>query len=275
MTSTHAGARIHPSAIVDPDAVLAPGVDIGPWCVLSGAVRLGEGVRLVANVHIHGPAEIGANTILYPFACIGFPPQDFKFKLGDRTAGVKIGPDCIIRESVTIHAATSAEVPTTLGARVFMMACSHVGHDGRLGSNVIMANSALVAGHGQVGDNVMFSGNAAIHQFVRVGRLAFLTGNEGSSMDVPPFCTLGSRNTIHTVNLVGMRRSGMPREHVTAVREAFWHVLRRPIPRPEVVEMLRERGRDCPPVMEMAEFVAAAKRPIARGLASAVEEPVA
>lgn len=93
-------------------------------------------------------------------------------------------------------------------------------------------------------------------------------------MDVPPFCTLGSRNTIHTVNLVGMRRSGMSREHVTAVRDAFWHVLRRRLPRREVIALLEERGRDCPPVMEMARFVAEAKRPIARGLDRAVLEEV-
>lgn len=265
---------IHPTAIIDPLCELGPGVQIGPWCVLTGQVRLGKGVRLLANVHVHGPVTIGDNTILYPFACIGFPPQDFKFKPGDPTAGVRIGPDCIIRESATVHAATRTDVPTSLGTRVFMMSCSHVGHDGQIGNNVILANSALIAGHGQVGDNVMFSGNAAIHQFTRVGRLAFITGNEGSSMDVPPFCTLGSRNTIHTVNLVGMRRSGMSREHVTAVRDAFWHVLRRRLPRREVIALLEERGRDCPPVMEMARFVAEAKRPIARGLDRAVLEEV-
>lgn len=271
---TPAPVRIHPTAIVGPECELGPGVDIGPWCMLAGRVRLGAGVRLVASVQLQGPLEIGANTIIYPYACLGFPPQDFKFKIGDPTAGVRIGPDSIIREHATVHAATKADVPTTLGTRVFMMSCSHVGHDGRIGNNVILANSALVAGHGQIGDNVMMSGNTSLHQFTRVGRLAFISGQEGTSCDVPPFCVVGGRNTINTVNLVGMRRSGMAREHVTGVRDAFWHVLRRNLTKKETIAQLEERGRDCPPVAEMAAFVAESKRAIARGATDSVLEEV-
>jgi UDP-N-acetylglucosamine acyltransferase len=276
MSETSQKPRVHPTAIVDPECELGSGADVGPWCVITGRVRIGAGVRLIGNVYIQGPCEVGENTIIYPFTSVGFPPQDFKFKIGDATAGVVIGADCIIRESVTVHASTRPDVPTRIGRRVFMMASSHVGHDGQIGNNVVMVNASLVGGHGQVGDGVMMGGSCAIHQFVRVGRLAFLTGLAGTSVDVPPFCTLGSRNAIHTINLVGMRRSGMPREHITGVRDAFWNVLRQPLPRQEVIERLRERGRDCPPVLEIAEFIAQGKRGFARGLIGAPreEEPV-
>lgn len=84
------GNCIHPSSIVDPECELGEGVEIGPNCVLRGRVRLGNGTKLIASVQMAGPVEIGDHCTFYPFACVGFPPQDFKFKLGDATAGVHI-----------------------------------------------------------------------------------------------------------------------------------------------------------------------------------------
>src|SRR5437867_1524529 len=82
---------IHPTASVSRDAVLAESVEIGPFCILDGPIRLSDGVRLLGNNYHSGPVSIGEGTIVYPFACIGSPPQDVKFKPGDRTAGVVIG----------------------------------------------------------------------------------------------------------------------------------------------------------------------------------------
>src|SRR5262245_25571059 len=97
---------VHPTSIVSSQAELAHDCEIGPHCVISGPARLAAGVRLVANVHLSGPVEVGAGTIIYPFACLGFPGQDFKFKPGMPTAGVRVGANCVIREQVTIHSAT-------------------------------------------------------------------------------------------------------------------------------------------------------------------------
>jgi acyl-[acyl carrier protein]--UDP-N-acetylglucosamine O-acyltransferase len=62
------------------------------------------------------------------------------------------------------------------------------------------------------------------------------------------------------INAVGLRRSGMPREHITQIRAAFREAFRVPRTRPEQLGVLRELGRDCAPVMEMADFVAGSKR---------------
>jgi UDP-N-acetylglucosamine acyltransferase len=264
---------IHSSASVSAECECAPDVEIGPQCVLTGRVKLAAGVKLLGHVYVNGPVEIGASTIVYPFACIGFPGQDFKFKLGDTTAGVVIGSDCLLREHVTIHAATKADVPTRLGNRVFMMAGSHIGHDACVGNNVIMVNNSCVGGHGQLDDGCTLSGGALVHQFCRVGRLAFISGGSAVSTNVPPFCTAFGRNTLVGINLVGLRRSGVPRDQVTQVRAAYREVLRqRGMSRQEMVDRLRERGRECPPVMELASFVAESKRPICPGRASKAGE---
>lgn len=259
------GVVIHPSAIVSSRAQLEDGCEIGPHCVLSGPVVLGAGVRLVANVHVSGPVTIGAGTILYPFACVGFPPQDFKFSPGMPTAGVAIGSACVIREQVTIHAATKTDTPTTVGNRAYMMVASHMGHDSRIGDDVILVNGAALAGHSTVMDKATIGGCCGVHQFTRVGRLAFMSGGTGVSMDVPPFCIVAERQRIAGINRVGLRRSGMARDHITQVDRAFREVLRGHMARAEQVQRLEELGKDCPPVMEMAQFVKEAKRAICPG----------
>jgi UDP-N-acetylglucosamine acyltransferase len=257
---------IHPSAFISPEAELAPGVEIGPYCVLTGPVRLASGVRLVSHVQINGPAEIGEGTIVYPFASLGFEPQDYKFKPGMATAGIRIGANCIIRENVTVHAATKPDIATTLGDRVFMMVGSHVGHDCKVGNNVVMVNYAVIGGHVQLYDNVTMGGISALHQFCRAGRMAFLSGGSMMSTEIPPYCISYNRNSLGGLNLVGMRRAGIPREQITTAREAYRRVFKANLPRKEMVEVLTEMGAGCPPVAEMAEFVATAKRTITPSL---------
>jgi UDP-N-acetylglucosamine acyltransferase len=260
---------VHCTAEVSPECELADGVEIGPYCFLKGRVTLGPGVRLLGNNYIQGeggPVVIGARTIVYPFACIGYEPQDFKFAPGSKTAGVVIGEDCLIREHVTIHAASNEHTPTRLGNKVFMMVNTHVAHDGCVGDNVIMVNGAGVAGHGVIEDNVTLGGSALVHQFCRIGRLVMMSGDCAVSLDVPPFCMVNERNRLGGLNTVGLRRSGMPREHITELRKAFRDLLRTPTPRSQVIAELERRGQSCPPLAEMARFIAASKRGICPGM---------
>jgi UDP-N-acetylglucosamine acyltransferase len=266
-----AGYTIHPTAAVDPSCELGEGVEIGPFCVVRGEVRLGAGVRLIAAVHIEGPVEIGVGSILYPGACIGFPAQDFKFRPGSPTAGVKIGSGCVIREHVTIHAASKAPgegPPTTVGDNCFFMACAHAGHDARIANNVILVNNALLAGHSEVHERATMSGNTALHQFARVGKYAFVSGGSALSRDVPPYVIAAGRNAMYGVNVVGLRRAGFPREQITGIRRAFREAFLTPRPRSEQIAVLREIAADCPPVAEMAEFLSTSKRGIVAYAAS-------
>jgi UDP-N-acetylglucosamine acyltransferase len=256
---------VHPTAIVSKHTELAEDAQIGPYCVLDGAVTLGPGVRLISHVVLRGPVEVGAGTQVWPFAAIGCPPQDYKFGPDSVTAGVRIGQGCLIRESVTIHASTSADRPTTIGDRVFMMASTHAAHDCTVEDEVVMVNYAGLAGHAHVGRKATLSGGAIVHQFCRIGRLAFMSGGTGVSADVPPFCVVNERQRLGGVNLVGMRRAGMDRAEITAVRRAFREALRPSLPRAETIGILERLGTEWPAVAEMAEFVRTAKRPVCPG----------
>lgn len=244
---------------------LAEDVEIGPWCVLDGAVELGPGVALISHVHIRGAVSVGAGSTLYPFVCVGFPPQDVKFKLGAPSAGVVIGEECVLREHATVHSASSTERPTVLGDRVMMMVGSHVGHDGRVGDEVVMVNAALLGGHVQVGANAVLGGGAACHQHGRVGRLAMVAGGSRCSADVPPFCMVAERNVFIGVNLIGLRRAGVDREELSLVRRVCREVFRVRLVQSEMVDRLEQHAERSAMVREILDFVRASTRPICTG----------
>lgn len=253
---------VHPTAVIDPAAELADDAQIGPFCVLTGPVKLGAGARLISHVTVNGNTTIGAGTTVYPNASIGFEPQDYKFKPGMVTAGVRIGENCLIREHATVHAASGNERPTTLGDRVFLMVNAHVGHDAIVHNDVILVNNAALAGHTEVFDKAILSGGVVMHQHGRVGRLAMCSGGAVLTNDVPPYCMAAQRNTLVGLNLVGMRRSGMSRTEIDAVRRAYREVFRNNPGRHELLEMLDERAQTSEAVAEMAAFVRGTKRSI-------------
>lgn len=265
--------KIHPSAIVSKESVLAEDVDIGPGCVLEGAVTLAAGVRLIGNVYLSGPVSIGAGTLVYPGACLGFPAQDFKFKPGMETRGVQIGSGCIIREHVTVHAATKPERPTMIGDRVFMMANSHAGHDSLVHDDVILVNGSLLAGHSEVESRAIVSGNVAVHQFNRVGRFAMVSGGSVISLDAPPFGIITGRNILRGVNVIGMRRNGYSAKDINIVRRAFREYLIKPCLREESLAGLRAGAAECPALEEIAVFIEKSKRGMARGTRSLMDHP--
>lgn len=255
-------SQIHETAIVEGDVKLGEGVEIGPFCLLRGDITLGDGVRLLSGVSVQGPVTVGAGTIAYPNASIGYEPQDYKFAPGSETAGVVIGENTILREHATVHAATTLDEPTRVGDRVMMMVGSHLGHDGVIGNDVIIVNNCMLAGHTEVHDRAVLSGGAMLHQFGRVGRGAMCSGGSVLSNDVPPFCMTAGRNMIVGLNMVGMRRSGMPPEEIEAVRRAYRDVLRKNPPLNEMKEMLAEQAQRSEAVSLMFDFVRDAQRPL-------------
>lgn len=257
--------RIHPTAIIDPSAHIDDSATIGPYCIIDGPACIGSEACLHSHVNINGPVTIGSRTRVYPHAAIGFEPQDYKFAPGAPTAGVTIGDDCIIREHVSIHTASNDHTPTTVGDRVFMMTGSHAGHDCHIHNDVVIISGALLAGHVTIHDRATLGGGALVHQHCRIGRLAMLGGGVAISNDLPPFCTAYLENRIGGVNLVGLRRNGIPADEINAIKTVVSRFFRADIPRSELLTELAKLGATSPCVKEMHDFVAAAKRPICGG----------
>ncbi len=257
-------AEIHPTAILDGDIELADDVVVGPHCVLRGRIRVGSGTRLIGNVYLTGPLEIGERNQIYPFCALGMAPQDFKWDPDREGAGLVVGDENILRESVTLHRATSDDVPTRIGHRNLFMVNTHAGHDTQVGDDCIFANGALLAGVTRIDDGVVLGGNAAVHQFCRIGRGALISGTMGINKDLPPFFMLTGGNIAGSINVVGMRRSGMPSNEIDDVRWVFKVLYRRGLSTKQAVAELETRG-DRTRVAEYLAFIADSKRGIVPG----------
>jgi UDP-N-acetylglucosamine acyltransferase len=214
-------SAIHPSAIVEDGARLGTGIEIGPFCHIGSQTTLGDGVRLVSHVVVAGDTTVGARTIVYPFASIGHPPQDLKYR--GEPVRLSIGEDCIIREGVTMNPGTAGGGSETLvGPRSVFLANAHVAHDCRIGEGVVFSNNVMLAGHVQVGDFAILGGGAAVHQFTRIGAHAFIGGLAGVENDVIPFgIALGNRAGLAGLNVVGLKRRGFPHETIHELRRAY------------------------------------------------------
>ncbi len=215
MTAIDSSARVEPGAVIGND------VSIGPYCIVGADVTIGEGCRLVAHVHLTGHTEIGAGTVIYPFASLGTPPQSVKYR-GGQTRLV-VGAQCDIRECVTMNTGTEdGGGVTAVGDRCFLMAGSHVGHDCHVGNDVTFANNAVLGGHVTVGNHSFLGGQAAVHQFVRIGEGAMLGGLSGITRDVIPFgFAFGPKAELVGLNIVGLKRRGHGRADMHRVRRCY------------------------------------------------------
>jgi len=212
---------VHPSAFVEEGAQLGQGVRIGPYCHVGPEVQLGDGVELKSHVVVSGKTVIGDGTLIFPFACIGEVPQDLKFK-GEKTR-LEVGARNRIREHVTMNTGTEGGGGVTrVGDDGLFMAGCHVAHDVQIGNRVIIVNNAALAGHCVVEDDVIIGGLSGVHQWVRIGQGAIIGAVTMVTNDVIPYGLVQApRGELHGLNLVGLKRRGVARDDITALRAAF------------------------------------------------------
>jgi UDP-N-acetylglucosamine acyltransferase len=212
---------VHPSSVVEDGAVIGAGVEIGPFCHVGARAVLEDGVRLRSHVSVSGITHIGAGCDLYPGVALG---GDGQIRNNDFTEGrLEIGADCVLREMVSMNVGSRRGGGLTrVGANGYFMANSHVGHDCHVGDGVTFADSVALGGHVEIGDGVIFGGLAAVQQFCRVGKGAMVGGLTGVNRDVIPYAmAFGDHVELAGLNLVGLKRRGLSRETVNAMRATF------------------------------------------------------
>jgi len=212
---------IHKTAIVDSKAKISSSVNIGPYCVVGPNVEINENVKIYSHVNISGNTKIGKGNKIYPFASIGNDPQDLKYN-GEETKLI-IGDNNKIREYVTINPGTKGGGGLTkIGNDCLFMISSHVAHDCQVGNNVIIANNVPLGGHAIIEDNVVIGGNSAVQQFTRIGKMAMVGGMTGVLHDVIPYgLSIGNRNYLQGLNLIGLRRANFNNKDILGLTEAY------------------------------------------------------
>lgn len=259
--------QIHPTAVIDGDVTLADDVVVGPYCILdgvTGSIRIGQGTRLFANVHLTGPLQLGERNVVYGFACLGYAAQDLKWDPARPGAGVVIGNDNTFREYATVHRATSDEQPTLIGSNNYFMAMTHAGHDVRVDSYCTLANAAMLGGFVQVADRVIIGGLTGVHQFSRIGRGCMLGACMSLMQDLPPYFMLTGPNVSGGINLVGLRRAGVPSSAISDIRWVFSSLYRRGLSMSSALDVLRTRT-ESETVREYITFIEQSKRGICQG----------
>ena len=253
---------IDSTARVAPNAVVGANVEIGPYCVIGPNVAIGDGCKLIAHVHIAGHTTIGPGTTIYPFASLGTPPQSVHYKGGPTR--LVIGAKCQIRESVTINTGTeSGGGVTAVGDGTFLMVGAHVAHDCHVGTNVVFANNAVIGGHCDVADYVFLGGHCAVHQNVRIGESVMVAGYSAVREDVIPYgYVLYPAARLAGINVIGMRRRGVSRAGIAAVRSAYQTLFEGDGEFAARIDKVEAEHGGVPEVAKIIAFLRSAKRPV-------------
>ena len=272
--------KVHSTSIISSDVVLEEDVEIGPYCNIQGAVKIGRGTYVEGHVTIgsrYGIVEIGKNNHIAPGAVIGGPPQDISYKA--EPTKLIIGDNNVIREFATLNIATSkASGATVIGSNCYLMAYSHVGHDCKIGSNVIVANNTNFAGHVVVEDGVTIGGVCGFSQFTRVGKNSFVAGASIVNKDILPFSRAeGHWALIRATNKVGLLRKGFSKEEVANVHKAIRIVIMGSHSLEEAYQRIETECNPSENIAYLVDFIRSSKRGIAisRGAGAVTASPSA
>jgi len=246
---------IHPTAIIEPGA------------------RLGANCTLHAHAIVTKHAVLGDGVVVHPFAVIGGDPQFLKFDPAT-VSGVTVGAGTVIREHCTLNRSIYAGKNTVVGARCFLMANAHVGHDCEVADDVVLANNVMLAGHVSVGSFSFVGGGAGIHQFVRIGEGVMVGGVARVTKDVAPFLMIAERDEVPGFNLVGLKRRGFPRAAIVEIKACYAHVFSGGDPRPLAAARLAA-GVQSAEARRFLEFFAGGKRGFVRPAAHGTDDSAA
>ena len=259
-----ASARIHPTAIVSDEAVIGDEVTVGPYSIIEGHVTLGPGCQIGPYVQLIGTLTMGQGNQVHAGTVLGDKPQHLGYK-GEPTR-TEIGDFNIFREHVTVHRGMPTTQVTKIGNHNFFMANTHVAHDCRIGNHCIFVNGSLLGGHAEISDRALVSGNGAVHQFCRVGRMALVGGTCAITQDLPPFFLVQDGiNAVRGINVVGLRRAGIPPSTIQAINRAYRLINRSGMTITSALEQLQQEYGSIPEIQELIEFIRSSKRGICTG----------
>ena len=237
-------------------------MSIHPAAIIEEGVQLGANCTIQAYAIIRKHSVLGDGVVVHPFAVIGGDPQYLKFDPAT-VSGVTLGAGTVVREHVTVNRSIHAGKNTVIGARCFLMANAHAGHDCFVADDVVLANNVMLAGHVEVGRFTFVGGGAGIHQFVRIGEGAMVGGLTRLTKDVAPFLMVAERDEVPGFNVVGLKRRGFSREAIRELKDCFRAVFAAGDPRRHAATRLAD-GVASAEARRFLEFFATGKRGFAR-----------
>ena len=196
--------RIHASAVIGDGVELGADNVIGPYSVVVGPCRIGDGNWIGPHVSIGGPAEYRG----------GPHPVGWEGELG--VHGVEIGDGNILREFTSINGGTAAV--TSVGSRCYLMSGSHVGHDSRVDDDVTITSAVQIAGHCRLWSGANLGMGTVVHQRVEIGPGAMVGMGSAVRKDIGPFTiSVGDPARVVSLNEIGLQRWGCDDDAIAAI----------------------------------------------------------
>jgi UDP-N-acetylglucosamine acyltransferase len=260
-------SSIHSTAIVDRQVELDSSVEVGPYSIITGNVKIGKGTVVSSHTRIgnsFGKVTIGEGNQIHAGSIVGGPPQDVSYK--NEPTEIIIGNNNIIREFTTLNCGTQkGGGQTVIGNGCMLMAYVHVAHDCKLGDNVIVANTTQFAGHVEVGNNARIGGMVGIAQFVKIGRYAYIGGGARINKDILPFSIAeGSWARVRAANKVGLTRAGFQKEDINNIYRAIKIFIMSGLTVEETVQKIKSDCGSSAAVAHLVQFIQTSENGVAR-----------
>jgi len=230
--------KAHATALVDSAAEIAGDVEIGPYCVVGRAVRLGPGCRLLSRVIITGPTVIGHRNVFHPNVVIGSAASSAEGR-------IEIGDDNIFREAATVNRPPAPDAVTRIGSRNRFHAASNVGQECTVGSDIVVGTFAGLSPRTVAGDRAWIEGSGGTEEGITIGRGGWLQTHTKAMHDIPPYTGVGGDLSEH--------RGINPLFRTPALERAFEIAWKSGLSPAEAARRL-EKETD-PEVVELAAFL--------------------
>ncbi len=158
-------ARIHPSAVIDPEAVVDPSARIGALCVIERGARIGADTVLKSGVTVSEDCVIGARCLLHPGVVIGadgfgLAPHEGAWVKIEQLGAVRIGDDVEIGANTCIDRGALEDTVIEDGVKLDNLI--QIGHNVHVGKHTAMAGCAAVAGSAVIGAYCTIGGRAGV-----------------------------------------------------------------------------------------------------------------
>lgn len=247
--------QCHPTAVVHPGAELGVGVKIGPYAVIQPTAIVGDRCEIGVSAVVDDYTSLGAETRLFPHACVGTEPQDLKF--GGEVSYLEAGERNVFREFTTANRGTTGGGGVTrIGSDNLFMTCSHIAHDCQIGDHTIFGNGVALAGHVTIQDHVILNAYAGVQQFVRIGAHAYVSAYGGMTKDVVPFARVrGNHARVLGLNSIGLQRRGFEPDVRRQLKRAFRILFRSDLNTSQALEGIATEGLDAPAVEQLVSFI--------------------
>lgn len=259
--------KIHSTAIIDKHVELADDVEVGPFTIITGHVKIDKGTVIGSHVSIgnpYGRVFIGQKNQILPGAMVGGPPQDVSYK--NEPTELHIGDGNLIREFTTLNCGTvKGGGKTKIGNNCMLMAYVHVAHDCVLNNNVIIANSTQLAGHVEIDDFVRVGGMVGLVQFVKIGKYAYIGGGAHINKDIIPYSIAeGNWAKVRAMNKVGLQRAGFKKEDIDDIYKAIKFLIMGDRTVDEALKLIESECGSSESIKYLVNFIKSSENGVAR-----------